>query len=408
MQKIKFNLDTNFPVALDSLDHIYPLGAKRDNSRRKEFNDKLKNYPGSVLDLGCAGGAFVKDCLDEGRIAVGLEGSDYDIKHKAFEWVTIPSNLFTCDVTKPFTLSVTDTIPYQFDIITAWEFFEHIEKKDLDQLFTNIKNHLIANGIVIATIANNHYPHDDFKEIDLHRTVEKKDWWIDQFRSHGFVEDLVAKEHFAGNWLRKDPGYKLVFRKTAYRFKTPLCELAFKYGSDKCPQIRHHYTEFYYDLFKDRKNQVEKILELGIGNQELMRWAVASGYVTGASLHMWHDFFPNAQIYGADIDKSMLFKTDRIKTYQCDQTKKADLEKLIKHTGTDIDFFIDDGSHKPQDQVFTCLTLMPMLQKNVVYVIEDVGDLGIMDKLSCFDCQYKRFKHKNCWDDRLVVIKNKS
>lgn len=191
-------------------------------------------------------------------------------------------------------------------------------------------------------------------------------------------------------------------------FETPLCELAFKYGSDKCPQIKHHYTPFYFELFKDRTYRVKKILEIGIGDAQEMAWTKVPGYVTGASLRMWRDFFPFVQVYGADIDEKMLFEADRIETFQCDQSEKEDLERLIKNTGTDIDLFIDDGSHKPQDQVFTCLTVMPMLRQDAIYVIEDVGDLSIMDKLSEFDCQYKRFKRKSCWDDRLLVIRNKS
>lgn len=42
---------------------------------------------------------------------------------------------------------------------------------------------------------------------------------------------------------------------------TELCELAYKYGTDKCPQIKHFYTPYYYKLFKDRRLSVKKVLE---------------------------------------------------------------------------------------------------------------------------------------------------
>ncbi|GEM_PF-1969692 len=213
-QRIRFFLDTDFPIAKDSLDYLYPLGAIRDNSRRQKFNDKLKKYPGSVLDLGCAGGGFVKDCIDEGRIAVGLEGTDFNKKSKRFEWATIPEYLFTCDISKPFVLHLGDGKPFQFDIVTAWEFFEHIEKKDLPQVFTNIKKHLVNGGLVFCSIANNHYPHDEHKEIDLHRTIEDKDWWRKQFEVNGFIEEPEIAGHFAGRWLRDGrASNKFVFRK---------------------------------------------------------------------------------------------------------------------------------------------------------------------------------------------------
>lgn len=404
--RVQFFLETNFPTAKNSYDYLYPVGAIRDNSRSLKFNHKLRNYPGSVLDLGCAGGGFIKDCVNEGRVAIGLEGTDFNKKEKKFEWATIPDNLFTCDITKPFTLHTGNKTPYQFNIITAWEFMEHIEKKDLHQIFVNIRNHLVNDGLVITSIDNHHYPHDKFKEIDLHRTVEERDWWLQEFRVNGFIEDNLVEDHFARDWVRRGSGFNLVFRKRM--FNTPLCELAYKYGSDKCPQIRHHYTELYYELFKDKKDHIKKILEIGIGNQELMSWAMASGYTTGASLLMWRDFFPNAQIYGADIDSSQVFNDGRITTFLCDQTKKDDLIRLIEKTGSDLDLFIDDGSHKPEDQVFTCLMLMPILKKDVIYVIEDVGDLGIMEKLRDYDCLYEKFRNKSCWDDRMLIIRNKN
>ena len=80
-----------------------------------------------------------------------------------------------------------------------------------------------------------------------------------------------------------------------------LSELAFKYGTDKCPQLNHAYTPFYYELLKDKRQSIKKVLEMGIGNRELQK-KYFPHCVTGASLFMWKDFFPNAQIYGADND----------------------------------------------------------------------------------------------------------
>ena len=218
MSKVKFYLDTHDPIAKRSYDYRYPVGAIRDNSRRSKFNDKLKDYPGSVLDLGCAGGGFVKDCVDEGRIAIGLEGTDFNKRESSFEWATIPDNLFTCDLTKPFALHIGDKTPFKFNIITAWEFFEHIEKKDLAQLFFNVRNHLASEGLVFASIDAHHYPHKKYKGVDLHRTVEAGSWWSEQFSSYGFVEEPDIRGHFVGRFLREgkphDPlHYTFVFRK---------------------------------------------------------------------------------------------------------------------------------------------------------------------------------------------------
>ena len=47
----------------------------------------------------------------------------------------------------------------------------------------------------------------------------------------------------------------------------------------------------------------------------------------GASLKVWKDYFVNAQIFGADIDRNILFKEDRIETYHVNQ---LDQESIIK------------------------------------------------------------------------------
>lgn len=189
------------------------------------------------------------------------------------------------------------------------------------------------------------------------------------------------------------------------KFENDLDRLAYFYGSDKCPQIKHHYTPYYYNLFKGRCNSIKKVFEMGVGHISNMN--NYPGYKNGASLYMWQDFFPKARIYGADIMPELVFKEDRIETFYCDQSSKKDLVNIIDKVGSDIDIFIDDGSHIPEDQMFTCLTLMPMLDKDVTYIIEDVGRVGIINSLRQYDCEVIRFAKRASRDDRLIVVKNK-
>lgn len=60
MDKIKFYLETNNRVVLTSFDFLFPSGAIRDNFKNHNFNQKLYRFKGAILDLGCAGGGFVK------------------------------------------------------------------------------------------------------------------------------------------------------------------------------------------------------------------------------------------------------------------------------------------------------------------------------------------------------------
>ncbi len=205
---------------------------------------------------------------------------------------------------------------------------------------------------------------------------------------------------------------------------TELCEIAYKYGTDKCPQIKHGYTPVYYEMFKDIRNSVKKVFEMGIGYYKTMAEVAViydrglkRFYQKGASLKMWRDFFPNARIYGADIAPETMFRSHRINTYVCDERKKEDLEALVKKTGSDIDIFIDDGSHKWQDQAFLAKTILPMLKKDIIYIIEDVGFPNhIIDELKDYECSvprlpytlYKVGKFKNkIPKDRLLIVQNK-
>jgi hypothetical protein len=182
---------------------------------------------------------------------------------------------------------------------------------------------------------------------------------------------------------------------------TPLCNLAYKYGTDKCPQIKHTYTPYYYELWKAQRNKIKEVLELGIGPYKGRNPHL---YSTGASLYMWRDFFPNAQIYGADIKASYLLADDRIQTFLCDETQEQDLINLIKSTGNDIDIFIDDGSHELADQIFCCQTLMPLLKKDITYVIEDVVySKKLISALSNYKCYVPEIGGRNA-NNQLVKV----
>ena len=170
-----------------------------------------------------------------------------------------------------------------------------------------------------------------------------------------------------------------------------LTQLAIKYGTDKWG--KHHYTPVYYDLFKDRQNEVQKVLEIGTAE--------------GAGLFMFRDFFPNAIIYGAEIDPrrvELMKGQDRIEVFEVNQASGDDLINLMNEIGGDIDLVIDDGSHKPEDQIFTCLYLMQYVKKGCIYVIEDVADTDIISILANkFYVEVKEVGER--YDDRLVIIK---
>ena len=166
-----------------------------------------------------------------------------------------------------------------------------------------------------------------------------------------------------------------------------LSKLGLKYGTDKIG--KHHYLPLYHEMFKGRRKSIKKVLEIGAGE--------------GLGLRMFRDYFPNATIYGAEIQDNRIFKEDRIEVIKCNQTNYEDLKSLIDKVGSDIDIVIDDGSHKPEDQVFTCETVMRMINFGAIYIIEDVADATIVDKLDKFYPALIKVGER--YDDQIIVMR---
>jgi SAM-dependent methyltransferase len=156
--------------------------------------------------------------------------------------------------------------------------------------------------------------------------------------------------------------------------KTELCELAEKHGTDKW----FYYTAFYHDLLKDRREKVKRVLELGIGSpatmlDSLSRAGIAE-YKTGASLFLWREYFPNAEIIGLDIDRSTFVHSCGIRCFYCDQRDPMSYPLAV--LGQSFDFIVDDAMHEKEPQLTAVKTLMPNLAPDGIYIIEDVGYLG--------------------------------
>lgn len=180
-------IKTKHLVAFKSPDHLIPWGTKYDNSTHKKFILHMEGLIGestpqsrkSFLDLGCSGGQLVADFRNLGWTAVGLEGSDYSLKHQRANWPELANrNLFTCDITKPFQVLVNGKKHY-FQLITAWEVLEHIKTNDLPALFKNIIGHLDCGGYFIASTTSISDSHDG---IDFHQTKMTNQQWRTWFR----------------------------------------------------------------------------------------------------------------------------------------------------------------------------------------------------------------------------------
>jgi hypothetical protein len=93
------------------------------------------------------------------------------------------------------------------------------------------------------------------------------------------------------------------------------------------------------------------------------------GIYRGASLQMWRDYFPNAQVYGLDINDVKVMG-ERIHVVRGDQSDDELLAR-IRELGP-FDVIIDDGSHFGTDVHATFAGLFDSLQADGMYVIEDM------------------------------------
>lgn len=180
---MKVNIVTDHPIAYESHDHIVPKGTSHDNTKNSKFIDAVINKLGKNInyaDWGCAGGGFVKQFYDAGiDLAIGVEGSDYSKNSNRAEWATIPNNLFTADITKPFHINNEEGQKVLFDVISCYDVLEHIHDVDLPSVIDNVKSNLKPGGYFVTAIA-------DFEDEDYHVTLKPLEWWCNLFANHKF------------------------------------------------------------------------------------------------------------------------------------------------------------------------------------------------------------------------------
>jgi len=97
-------------------------------------------------------------------------------------------------------------------------------------------------------------------------------------------------------------------------------------------------------------------------------------------------------VYGADIDRDILFQEDRIRTFYCDQLDQAAIRELWSqpdlHGGMDI--IIDDGYHSVEAGLSFLDGSLDQLRPGGIYVVEDIRQ-DLVDE----------------WYDRLETIHSK-
>lgn len=141
-----------------------------------------------------------------------------------------------------------------------------------------------------------------------------------------------------------------------------LAQLAEQHGTDK---FEHGYCPFYERFLKPLRYQAMVLVEIGVGGFK-------EANTGGASLKMWRDWMPKAQVVGIDSeDKSFLHDPEnRIHIYRSNQASPQLWEHILGKFGQP-EVIIDDGSHQNQEVRDTFFSAFPILNDGGLYFVED-------------------------------------
>lgn len=199
-----------------------------------------------------------------------------------------------------------------------------------------------------------------------------------------------------------------------------LSELMSYYQSDKSSK-HHNYIHTYSRIFHSLKDKKLNVFELGLGtNNENIPSSMGKDGSPGASLRGWRDYFKNSKIYGADVDKDILFTENNIETFYVDQTQPESIKELWNNPllkDITFDIIIDDGLHEFSANICFLKNSFHKLKENGIYVIEDItshslslynNELNELKTEFNFDFEIKNIinRHNN-WDNILAVIYKK-
>ena len=185
-----------------------------------------------------------------------------------------------------------------------------------------------------------------------------------------FIRKIKYKSKFFG--VQKNLNYSYLSNGQTNQKLKKLMDL---YGSDKGGINNHHnFAQYYSKIFHSKKNQVKNFLEIGLGtNNTNVPSNMGENGKPLASLRAWRDYFENANIYGADIDKEILKDEERIKTFYVDQTNPLSIEKMFKNIGVQkFDIILEDGLHEYNANICFFENSIKYLETGGIYIIEDV------------------------------------
>lgn len=124
-----------------------------------------------------------------------------------------------------------------------------------------------------------------------------------------------------------------------------------------------HYLELYHRHLHKFVGRQVTIVEVGV--------------YSGGSMQMWRHYFgEGCRVHGVDIQEECKVYGDSHTTIHIgDQADRA-FWKRFRESIPSVDVLIDDGGHRPEQQMVTLEEMLPHLRPGGVYICEDVHGSG--------------------------------
>lgn len=222
------------------------------------------------------------------------------------------------------------------------------------------------------------------------------------------VRKLKYRIKFFG--IKKELNYSYILNGNSNQELKKLMDF---YGSDKGGKNnQHNYAQYYSDIFNYRRKNIKNFLEIGLGTNNVDTPSnMGSEGKPLASLRAWRDYFINANIFGADIDRRILVDEKRILTTYVDQTNPKTIKEMFSYFSVSkYDVILEDGLHEYHANICCFENCINYLDDNGIYIIEDVYYKDISKFINYFKNKnynysiIEIFHKKNISNNNLIII----
>lgn len=172
-----------------------------------------------------------------------------------------------------------------------------------------------------------------------------------------------------------------------------------------CCQHRKGFTGVYSLLFS-------RFMDVPINFAEI-------GIETGASLLMWREYFPKANLYGFEfyknkIDNCKNLNIENIVYNEINVTNEDSINNAFKSTNILFDVIVDDSLHENDSHNLKIKNLGKYLKKGGILIIEDLDRSELFSTFKINDDEWSYYTFitchhdfRNCNNDKILYLVKK-